>query len=155
MDYTQLLQRINDQEEELQFSGFTNETALQIGLLLVETAKKENKSITIDITRSNQQLFHYSFAGTSPDNDQWVLRKNRVVNRFLRSSFYYEILLKSEGKTAEEKLEINHFEYATHGGAFPIILKNSGVIGTITVSGLRAEEDHEMVVKALKTHLGK
>ena len=44
-------------------------------------------------------------------------------------------------------------EYAAHGGSFPIILKGSGVVGTITVSGLAQEEDHLLVVNTLRDYL--
>lgn len=149
----ELLRQIQEQEKKLQFAEFTNETALAIGLLLIEKAKKENKQVTIDITRCGQQLFHYAFDGTSPDNDQWVIRKNRVVNRFHTSSFYIRNLLLSQGKTLEEQYELSSLEYAAHGGAFPMIIKNVGVIGTITVSGLPQEEDHALVVAALEEYL--
>ncbi len=63
------------QEKELQFNSFSNSDALNIGLKLIEKARQEKKCITIDITRSGQQLFHYAFEGTSSDNDQWIIRK--------------------------------------------------------------------------------
>lgn len=152
-NYQELLRELEMQEKELQFSEFTSETALKVGMDLVEKAKKENEVITIDITRNGHQLFHYSFDGTSPDNDQWVIRKNRIVNRFNMSSYRMSILLESEGKALEEKFLLSSMEYARYGGAFPIIIKNVGVVGTITVSGLTDDEDHAMVVGAVKDFL--
>lgn len=153
-NYDELLKTLEKQESELQFSEFTNETALKIGLSLIEKAKKDNKRITIDIARNGHQLFHYSFEGTSPDNDQWVIRKNRVVNRYYKSSYRMGISLLIAGKTLEQMLEVSTLEYAAHGGAFPIIIKNVGVVGTITVSGLTQDEDHNMVVSAIREYLG-
>lgn len=152
-NYQELLQVIARQEQELQFDEFTNETALTIGLKLIERAKRENKPVAIDITRNGQQLFHYALAGTAPDNDQWIVRKNKLVNRMHHSSFYIGTKLRSEAKTLEEKYEISSLEYAAHGGAFPIIIRNVGVVGTITVSGLPQEEDHAMVVTVLQEYL--
>jgi uncharacterized protein (UPF0303 family) len=152
-NYQELLKELELQEKELQFSEFTSETALKVGMGLVEKAKKENKAITIDITRNGHQLFHYSFDGTSPDNDQWIIRKNRVVNRCNMSSYRMGVFLQSEGKSLEERFLLSSMEYAHHGGAFPITIKNVGVVGTITVSGLTQEEDHAMVVATLKDFL--
>ncbi len=153
--YDELLKEFAQQEEELQFSEFTGETALKIGLSLIEKARNENRVIAIDITKSGHQLFHYAFDGTSPDNDQWIIRKNRVVNWFHKSSIHVRTILLKAGKTLEEQFYLSQFDYSPHGGAFPIIIKNVGVVGTITVSGLPQEEDHKMVVNAIREYLNK
>lgn len=151
--YDSYLIELKEQEKTLQFSEFTNETALKIGMILIENAKKSEKSISIDITRSGHKLFHYSFDGTSPDNDQWMARKVNTVNRFQTSSMYISTLLRKLESTMEKEFCISSMEYASAGGAFPIIIKNVGVVGTIAVSGLSQEEDHEMVVCAIKDYL--
>lgn len=152
-DYDQLLSELKRQEDELQFGEFTNDTALALGLRFVEAARKDNKAVTIDISRNGQQLFHYAFTGTSADNDAWVKRKNNVVNRFGHSSYYMGTHHRARGTTFEEKSLLDPAEYAAHGGAFPIIIKNVGVVGTVTVSGLPQVEDHEMVVRVLREFL--
>jgi uncharacterized protein (UPF0303 family) len=152
-DVEKNLQIIDEQERLLQFESFDSETALQIGLSLIKKAKDENQAITIDITKAGHQLFHYAFSGTSPDNDQWVKRKNAVVNRFYRSSLYIGLSLKKENLNFEERYNLSLFDYAPAGGAFPIMIKNVGVVGTITVSGLTQEEDHDVVVWAITEYL--
>lgn len=140
-------------EQELQFTNFNETTAWQIGCHLVEKAQKEGLAITINITRGTHQLFHASLRGTSPDNDEWIKRKVRLVYRFGHSSFYVGQLLKSKGKRLEEAYLIPESDYAPHGGCFPVIIRDTGVIGTITVSGLSQEDDHELVVEAIRDYL--
>ncbi|MCF8020134.1 conserved protein of unknown function [Petrocella atlantisensis] len=142
-----------NQEVVLQFDTFSNKMALEIGLLLVEEAEKENKPVTIDITRHNHQLFHVAMEGTSADNDTWVRRKSNVVNRFSHSSMYMSLKLEVKGGTMEEAYFLNSADFAAHGGSFPIRIKDTGVIGTITVSGLPSEQDHQMVVHVLSQYL--
>ena len=112
-----------------------------------------NHNAEIDIRRGEQQLFHASRPGASADNDEWVKRKVRLVNRFGHSSFYLGQQLKCEGKRIEEKFLLPESEYAAHGGCFPVMLKGTGMVGTITVSGLAQEEDHKLVVQAIRHHL--
>ena len=140
-------------EQELQFTRFNEAAAWQLGSQLVEHGRKEKLPITIDINRGNHQLFHASLPGTSADNDEWVKRKVRLVYRFGHSSFYMGQLLKSKGKRIEEAYLLSESEYAPHGGCFPIILKDTGMIGTITISGLPQEEDHKLVVQAIRDYL--
>ena len=154
-EYTDLLKDLLQQEDEIQFSSFNNDMAFAVGTALLDAARGKDKPITIDIARNGQQLFHFAMQGTSRDNDVWVQRKNNVVNRFGHSSFYMGISLKSKGQTIEEKYLISSSEYAAHGGAFPLIIQGVGVVGTITVSGLPQEEDHELVVTTLKRFLAK
>lgn len=142
------------QEEELQFSHFNEDTAWELGSQLVEYAVAEDLHITIDISRCNgHQLFHASRPGTAADNDEWVKRKIRLVNRVGHSSFYIGQMLKSEGATIEQSLLLPESEYAPHGGCFPLIVTGTGMIGTLTVSGLPQEEDHKVAVHAIRTYL--
>ena len=62
-------------------------------------------------------------------------------------------LLKSKGKRIEEAYLLSESDYAPHGGCFPIIVKDTGVIGTITVSGLAQEDDHKLVVQTIRNYL--
>lgn len=152
-NYAELLKKLAAEESLLQFGRFDNETAWELGLKFVEMAKQEHKAITIHIEKNGQQLFHYSFGGTAPDNDQWIRRKSNTVNRFFRSSLYIATWLKDEGVTIEEKFHISSFEYLPCGGAFPLVVKNAGTVGVITVSGLTPEEDHDMVVRTITEYL--
>ncbi len=148
-----ILDQLLQEERELQFTSFNEETAWKIGSNFVENCRRKGVSVTIDIMRGDHQLFHASLSGTSADNDEWVKRKVRLVYRFGHSSFYVGQLLKSKGKSIEEAYLISESQYAPHGGCFPIIIKNTGVVGTITVSGLPQEEDHKLVVGAIRDYL--
>lgn len=148
-----LLKQLLQEEQEIQFGKFNENTAWKIGCLLVEHSMREGLPVTIDITRGEHQLFHASLQGTSPDNDEWIKRKVRLVYRLGHSSYYMGQLLKSKGKAIEEAYLISESQYAPHGGCFPIIVKDVGVIGTVTVSGLQQEEDHKLVVQTLRDYL--
>ena len=150
-----ILKILLQEEQELQFTFFNETTAWQLGTQMVEHAMRENLPITIDITRGQHQLFHASMPGTAADNDEWVKRKVRLVNRFGHSSFYMGQMLKSKGKRIEESYLIPESEYAAHGGCFPIIVKGTGMVGTITVSGLPQEEDHKLVVESIRAFIAK
>ena len=148
-----ILKQLLQEEQELQFTQFNEEDAWKLGSQLVELARNRNLPVTIDITRGVHQLFHASRPGTSADNDEWVKRKVRLVYRFGHSSFYMGQILKSKGKRIEEAYLIPESEYAAHGGCFPVIVKGTGLVGTITVSGLPQEEDHKLVVDAIREYL--
>lgn len=148
-----VLKELLAQEQELQFAYFNEMTAWELGKQMMDYGVQNGLPITIDIRRGKQQLFHASLPGTSADNDAWIKRKVRLVNRFGHSSFYMGQLLKHKGKSIEESYLIPAGEFAAHGGCFPIIIKNSGVIGTITVSGLPQEVDHHVVVLSIRAFL--
>ena len=153
-DYQRLLRQMLKEEEALQFAAFTNDIALEVGMKLVETAQAQGKAVTVDICRNGQQLFHCALPGTSADNDEWIQRKNRVVNRFGHSSYYMGLLYKSKNTTIQDSALLDPRLFAPHGGAFPVIIKNVGVVGTITVSGLPQQEDHQLVAQVLAEYLG-
>ena len=141
------------EEDELQFTTFTNDTAWELGRRLVDLARERGLAVTVDIRRGDQQLFHCALPGTAADNDAWIQRKNRVVRRFGHSSLYVGASLRVDGTTIAERFLLDEREYAPHGGAFPVRVRDVGVVGTVTVSGLPQEDDHRLVVEAVRAFL--
>ncbi|MRX09284.1 heme-degrading domain-containing protein [Pseudoduganella sp. FT25W] len=152
-NYAELLQTLTQQEEELQFTAFSSDTALTLGLKIVELAKAKQKIITVNITVNDKVLFHHAMQGAAADQADWIRRKNNVVARFGRCSFYIGIDHKHRGVAFDEIKYLDPQDYAANGGAFPITIKGTGMIGTVTVSGLRQAEDHALAVEALRAVL--
>ena len=143
------------QEKELVLSKFTDEDAWELGSWFVNTARERGLPIAIDIVRNGHRLFHFAFDGACPDNEQWIRRKAALVNRVGHSSFYEGRMLASEGCTIEESRLIPETDFAAHGGAFPLIIRDVGPIGHVAVSGLPQEQDHALVVEALRAHIAR
>jgi uncharacterized protein (UPF0303 family) len=148
------LAELTAQEEELQFSSFTADDAWDLGSALVARARRENLPVAVDITRNRHQLFHAALPGATPDNDSWIRRKTRVVNRFGHSSLYVGESARAAGTTFEEKFGLDPQRYAAHGGGFPVLVRSVGPVGVLVVSGLPQLEDHRLIVAALRAHLG-
>jgi uncharacterized protein (UPF0303 family) len=141
------------EEAELHFPHFTYDDAWQIGTGLVETARERSLPITIDITRGGQQLFHAALAGSTPDNDVWIQRKIRAVLRFSCSSLTLSLKARQDDVPFAQARELDGLLYAAAGGCVPVHVEGAGVVGTITVSGLRQVEDHQLVVQAIRDFL--
>ncbi len=116
-------------------------------------ARERQAPVAVDIHRAGQQLFHAALPGSTPDNDAWITRKRRVVERYGSASYLVGARFRAKGTTFEESSRLDPDEYAAHGGSFPITVENAGVIGSVTVSGLPQLEDHRFVVEALESFL--
>ncbi|MFJ2216962.1 heme-degrading domain-containing protein [Streptomyces sp. NPDC101062] len=138
------------QEARLTLPHFTYDDAWALGTLLVELARARSAPVAIDIRRGAQQLFHCALPGATADNDAWIDRKRRVVERYGAASLLVGARFRAKGTTFEESSRLDPDRYAAHGGSFPIAVEGAGVIGTVTVSGLPQVEDHALVVEALE-----
>jgi uncharacterized protein (UPF0303 family) len=152
-DESYSLAQLAAEEEQLQFSSFTNDDAWELGSALVAAGRDQRAPIAVDITRNGHQLFHAALPGATPDNDAWIRRKTRVVDRFGHSSLYVRQASIERGTTFEAEFGLDPDRFAAHGGAFPIIVRSVGPVGAVVVSGLPQVEDHRMVVAALRAHL--
>jgi len=147
------LAELLDQERRLVFPSFDNETGIALGLALLQAGRERGLPITVDVTRTGQQIFHAALPGTAADNDQWVIRKNAVVYRFGHSSFYMGRSSAAKGVPFHERFIVDPLAFAPHGGAFPITVAGTGIVGTVTVSGLPQQDDHALVVEILTRFL--
>src|SRR5271154_2383620 len=142
---------IAQQEAEFRFSSFDYNTAWHLGLTLRDLALSRKQSIVVDIRRFGQphQPLFYTALGGTPDNPRWVQRKCNVVSRFHRSSYAIGLTLEQANRTFNDRYNLPDADYAAHGGCFPIHIAGTGIIGSVTVSGLAQREDHNLVVEAL------
>ena len=154
-ELTPPLEELEAQERHLVFSQFTYEDAWALGSLLVEMAREGQAPVAVDIHRAGQQLFHAALPGSAPDNDAWIARKRRVVERFGSASYLVGARFRAKGSTFEDSSRLDPDEYAAHGGSFPINVEGVGIVGAVTVSGLPQLEDHRFVVAALEQFLEK
>ena len=148
-----LIAVLEEQERRLVFERFDNADAWRLGVRLVDLATRRELPVAIDIRRGTQQLFHAALAGSAADNDAWILRKVRVVERFGVSSFLMGRRLAAQGRELGPAAGVDPALFAAHGGAFPVRVKDVGVVAVVTVSGLPQADDHALVVEAVTAHL--
>ena len=150
----ELLDELEAQEARLVFDRFDEQTAWDVGVALRDAGLAAGLPIAISIRRNGQELFHAALPGASADNDGWLARKSAVVDRYGRSSLRVGEEFRVRGGSFDEDSRLDVNRYAAHGGAVPILLRGTGCIGTVAVSGLPQLEDHRLVVETLETVLG-
>jgi uncharacterized protein (UPF0303 family) len=128
---------------------FSNKLALEIGLAIVNLAKERNQNIAVQIERLNQTIFLYVDDGLPADKHNWLRRKANIVKHFEESSLSIKQDLIQGKMTLEGTFALDEKEYLAKGGAIPIFVKNAGMIAIVSVSGLRDEEDHQIIMDAL------
>ncbi|CEP60036.1 uncharacterized protein LALA0_S01e01552g [Lachancea lanzarotensis] len=161
--YSDLLKQITKKNvDELKFlenqrrlPRFDYKIAFELGLKLREWAIESfpSKSMVLDISLpSGQCLFHTTTNNdTSLDNDIWVSRKKKTVTRFGCSSFVMGQKLRAKKlDKMEDAFYIDSKEYAVHGGSVPLYVDGvDSLVGILTVSGLKQEEDHSFALTAI------
>ncbi|OJJ45511.1 hypothetical protein ASPZODRAFT_620844 [Penicilliopsis zonata CBS 506.65] len=155
----------------LTFPTFTAATALDLGLALrsrilaLPSSSRKPAVISIALTGCEgipQIVFQcVTESGTVPDNEVWVRRKRNTVLRFGVSSWLMrqKMVSATNGLLSATSLEdsftakfaVDRRDYAIHGGGVPIRVRGvDGVLGAIVVSGLKQEDDHQVVVETIE-----
>jgi uncharacterized protein (UPF0303 family) len=133
------------------FTSFGHDDAWRIGTALVARCREADLTVTIAIHLGTQRVFHAALPGTSADNDEWVMRKTRVVQRFDKSSHEVGQLYAADDPAAfYTAFGLSAADYAPTGGAVPIRV-NGTMVGVLAISGLTSLDDHELAVTALAT----
>lgn len=145
-----ILKELLAQEDELQLHHFNQATAWELGNLIKQGAENISASVSIEVYAFEQVVFSYAMPGTSKDQQDWIRRKRNSVMRFGHSSYYQGQYNVSKNRDFEAIPYLDPKKYCAHGGSFPIRIKNSGIIGAVTVSGLPQETDHQLAVDAMR-----
>ncbi|KAH8427628.1 DUF967 domain protein [Aspergillus melleus] len=157
------------------FPTFTSTTAWSLGLALrsrilsLPPTQRKPALISIALTGGSEPHVVFQSAtepGTIPDNEVWVRRKRNTVLRWGVSSWLMRVkMLASTGLSGgevEAAFVKKHAltstggggaadDFAIHGGGFPVRVKGvDGVVGVVVVSGLKQEDDHQLVVEVVQ-----
>ncbi|MDD7909849.1 heme-degrading domain-containing protein [Pseudovibrio exalbescens] len=146
---SELLHTLLEQESRLQFTWFSHDRAWDLGCALKAAAEERGASVAIDITMNGLTLFSFVMSGARGDNLEWVRRKKHSVDRYHHSTWYLGNYYKAKGKSMYDDSGVDPKDFASHGGSFPLIIRDVGVVGSITVSGLPQEQDHQLIVDVL------
>ena len=147
------MEKIAAQERELHLPRLDAQVAWELGTRIRTLAVERKLALVVDVRRFGQPLFYAALDSTTPDNPEWVRRKNNVVARFHRSSYAVGMSMQKQGTTLLERYGLPTADYAAGGGGFPLHVENAGVVGSMTVSGLPQRDDHNLVVEALCAYL--
>jgi len=150
----QEIENIRKEEISLDFKKFNIDDAWNLGCLLRDEATKQGYSIAIEISLGEQRVFHTSLRGTSAHNNKWIERKKATVREWGCSSYLVGLRFPifDPPYSLETAPWMDVTRYTGSGGSLPILISDSGVIGTVTVSGLRHDIDHAFVVEGLKKY---
>lgn len=133
---------IIQQEKELQFTHFTHKKALNFGMIVLKMIEKDKLNpVRIRVKYCDDIVFQYLM--DNKKGDLWLNLKENTVMKTGHSSLYvynhqdqYQHLLDNKN-------------YAICGGGFPLI-ENNKLKGVFVISGLNHEEDHNLIIKALR-----
>jgi len=150
---SELLDRLIAEESELEFGRFTLDDAWALGGRLRASAAERGLPVAIAIWLGPQRVFHTALPGASADNNGWLDRKHRVVERYGRASLLVGEAFRSNGEDFDTHARLDPREYAAHGGVVPLRVAGGTVIGAVGVSGLPQQDDHDLVVEHLRAYL--
>lgn len=152
MELEELLRQTEQEEQELIFSHFNADDAWELGSLMVRRAREQGARLAISIDVNGQKLFYYAFDGTHLNNESAAARKSRVAHIFRCCSLRVFCELQLSGTSIADRGR-DPKDHLALGGAVPIRLRGTGVVGTVCVSGLAHTDDHKFVVAGMREFL--
>jgi uncharacterized protein (UPF0303 family) len=140
---------LKEEAARLIFERFDEDTALELGIALVELAWADALPVVINIRTASRTLFHAALPGSAPDNEDWARRKSATALQFHKSSLQVGLELRAKDRSLAYQ-GLSMADYADHGGAVPVQAAGVGVVAVATVSGLPQLDDHALVIRAME-----
>ncbi len=136
--------------KKIELDNFSNRIGLEMGLAIVNLAKERKQHVAVRIERLNHIIFLYVDDNLPADKHNWLRRKANIAKHFEESSLSVKYDLANGNMTLDKTFVLDEKEYLAKGGSIPIFVKNAGMIALITVSGLHDEEDHKIIIDAVR-----
>ncbi len=139
-----------EEEQELIFTEWNVDLAYEIGKDIVEFAKKERKTVGVEIYTQGRTVFKYLSQEATPNHEKWLSRKRNSVLFFYHSTAYLYKKMEADETQLVRKYGLPCEEATIIPGGFPIYVKGVGIIGSLCVTGMSFQEDHHLIVEMIK-----
>ena len=114
--------------------------------------RKTPQPLGVEIVLNGLMVFRFYPTGITKNNQLWLERKRRTVDHREMSSLRLKAMADMKQVTLED-WKLDPAQYALDGGGYPIIIKNTGCIGSVCASGYLGREDHQIIVDAIAEYL--
>jgi uncharacterized protein (UPF0303 family) len=145
-----MLKEIEALETSLALAAVTPEILLELGTSIARKALKENLPIGVEIRLGELCAFCFAADGVSPNTQNWINRKLNTCDFFGHSTLWVHEKTGGDASLLDTKYGLDPHLTTNAPGGIPLILKGFGKVGAIAVSGLAAQEDHDLIVEALR-----
>ena len=142
------------EEEELQFTHFTNDDAWELGSALVAAARAQGcAGRDRDQPEPPPALPRRAAGRDARTTPRGSSARPASSTASATARCYMRQASVETGTTFEEEFGLDPRCTPRTGAPFPVIVRSVGPVGVVVVSGLPQLEDHQMVVAALRAHL--
>lgn len=145
----ELMDKIQADERKYELEEMNSKLAMQMGLFIVKRVREMGKCVSMRITLNHRILFGYSMDDYKPEGDDWMRRKENLVYETNSSSYYWQLWVETSGHDLDWR-GMSYADYAPAGGSFPLRVKGAGVCGAVTITGMAANEDHDLAFEAIE-----
>lgn len=149
-----LISILEEQEKVLRFSAVSYSELAAIGNRIVSEAAERGWKVYVMIRIAGFTVFASAMDGVSANNAAWARRKANTAELTGRSSMRDGLIYRAKGQSLSDR-GLSSLDYTDAGGSFPVLLESGAAIGSITVSGMASEEDHQLIADVLSAHLGR
>lgn len=138
------------EEASLVLDRFDYALAWEVGARIRAVGVERQLPIAVEVFHGTAPVFFTLLPGATPDNSGWIRRKRAVALRFHHSSLYMRLMCESKGVKLRDRYGLPETDFVASGGAVPILVREVGLVGVATVSGLPDVEDHRLVVSVIQ-----
>lgn len=144
------IEELEAQERELILPRADLAALYALGRRMADDALARGLPVLIQVRANGRLVFAAGLPGSNATNNRWAERKARLAETFEQASLLVRLVHQRDGYDALVRHSLPEAEYAAAGGAIPLRVAGSGVIGSVVVSGLPQVQDHAFAVEHLR-----
>ena len=145
-----MLSEVEALETSLTLDTITPEILLELGTSIARKALDEKLPIGVEIRLGELCAYCFAADGVSPNTQSWIKRKLNTCDFFGHSTLWVHEKTGGDASLLDIKYGLNPHLATNAPGGMPLLLKGFGKVGAIAVSGLAAQQDHDLIVDALR-----